>query len=189
MRARSTACCMESGAGVCARQVLPISSSKAKAQRPAEKRAPNARRFAGGELGCALSKCTSTNDHCRNVLLADWGCRDVKKVDSRRDGSRQYGSRWTASGLERHRRRARFDRHPRSGELGGQLRILLDRTTESDVQRDSHSIHPRHGGGQKRWCGLGAIQGIVQTQCPFRITRSRAHGNVVSHGDHREEQD
>jgi hypothetical protein len=34
-----------------------------------------------------LNKCTSTNDQCRTVLLADWGCRDVKRVDSRRDGS------------------------------------------------------------------------------------------------------
>ena len=91
--------------------------------------------------------------------------------------------------LERHRRWPRVDWLARFWQLDGQLGILLDRTAGPGVQQYSHSIHPRHGGRQKRRRGLGTVKGIVQPKRPFGISRGCAHGDIVRERDHRQEQD
>jgi hypothetical protein len=73
--------------------------------------------------------------------------------------------------------------------LDSQLRILFDRTTWPTTQHQSYDIHPSHCGWQKGLCGLGAVERIVQTKGPLGVTRRRAHGDIVSKRDHREEQD
>lgn len=120
-------------------------------------------------------------------MAADQECGCIERIRGWR--GRGTGRSALRGLLDRHRRRARVDRRLCSCQLLDHIRFLFHGAAWPFAEHVSNSIHPRHGGYGKGLGRLSAVEGIVKTKSALGVTWSRAHGDIVSERDDREEQD